>query len=191
MCVASSFGTFMWSQVHGEHISTARRRRERRLRQWLRHERLSVAPGREQPPRSPTETEEGQGRGREERAELDGHDPGDPLPQPELFELSVDEEPGGMRPDRIACVRPQERVHRHTAAHIVDVSPFVQVLDVPVPQTGNQLLEEVLKMHDIVTPEQVVAVPKISSLCCAADGGSSWRRACCRVCDSSVQRADR
>ena len=41
-CVAL-FGTFMWSQVRGEHVSAARRRRERRLRQFLRHERLSVA----------------------------------------------------------------------------------------------------------------------------------------------------
>ena len=41
-CVAL-FGTFMWSQVHGEHVSAARRRRERRLRQFLRHERVSVA----------------------------------------------------------------------------------------------------------------------------------------------------
>ena len=33
----------MWSQVNGEHAGAARRRRERRLRQLLRHERLSVA----------------------------------------------------------------------------------------------------------------------------------------------------
>ena len=45
-CVAfvssHQFCTF-WSQVHGKHDSAARRRRERRLRQWLRHERLNVA----------------------------------------------------------------------------------------------------------------------------------------------------
>ena len=35
--------TFMWSQVNGEHAGAARRRRERRLRQFLRHKRLSVA----------------------------------------------------------------------------------------------------------------------------------------------------
>ena len=33
----------MWSQAHGEHAGAAVRRRQRRLRQWLRHERLSVA----------------------------------------------------------------------------------------------------------------------------------------------------
>ena len=35
--------TFMWSHANGEHAGAARRRRERRLRQFLRHERLSVA----------------------------------------------------------------------------------------------------------------------------------------------------
>ena len=33
----------MWSQVNGEHAGAAMRRRQRRFRQWLRHERLSVA----------------------------------------------------------------------------------------------------------------------------------------------------
>ena len=33
----------MWSQAHGEHAGAAIRRRQRRLRQWLRHERLSAA----------------------------------------------------------------------------------------------------------------------------------------------------
>ena len=38
---------------------------------------------------------------------------GRPLfPQRELFELSFDEEPGGMRPDRLAGVRPQEKVQQ-------------------------------------------------------------------------------
>ena len=35
--------TAVWSQVHGEHAGAVRRRHERRLRQFLRHERLSVA----------------------------------------------------------------------------------------------------------------------------------------------------
>ena len=34
---------FMWSQFNGEHAGAAMRRRQRRLRQWLRHERLNVA----------------------------------------------------------------------------------------------------------------------------------------------------
>ena len=34
-------------------------------------------------------------------------------------------------------VRPQGRPQQHTVEHIVDVSPFVQILDVPVPQMGG------------------------------------------------------
>ena len=45
--------------------------------------------------------------------------------------------------------------------HVVDVSPFVQILDVPVPQMGDQLVE-FMKRLDTLTPEQVIAVPKIS-----------------------------
>ena len=36
---------------------------------------------------------------------------------------------------------PQERVQRHIVEHIVDVCLFVQILGVPVPQMGNQLVE--------------------------------------------------
>ena len=56
----------------------------------------------------------------------------------------------GGRPTPLVEVRPQGRVQRHTVEHIVDVSPFVQILDVLVPQLANQLVE-VLMMHDTVT----------------------------------------
>ena len=65
------------------------------------------------------------------------------------------------RPSPLVEVRPQGRVQRHTVEHIDDFSPFVQILDVPVPQMENQLVE-VLKTHDTVTPGQAIAVPKIS-----------------------------
>ena len=54
-----------------------------------------------------TRTEEGQGRGGGEQAELHGDDLEDPTPQPELFDLS-DEGPGGVRPLTLAESRPQE-----------------------------------------------------------------------------------
>ena len=41
------------------------------------------------------------------------------------------------RPTPLVEVRPQERVQRHTMKHVVDVSPCVQILDVPVPQMGG------------------------------------------------------
>ena len=60
--------------------------------------------------------------------------------EPELFEL-FDEEPAGARPDRLAGVRPQERVQRHTVEHIVDSAPVVPSLDAPVPLMAEQLVD--------------------------------------------------
>ena len=64
------------------------------------------------------------------------------------------------RPTPLVEVRPQPGVLRHTVEHIIDVLPYVQVLDVPVPQMGNQLVD-VLQKIDTLTPEQVIEVPKI------------------------------
>ena len=61
----------------------------------------------------------------------------------------------------VGAAGPQEPVQLHTAVHTADVSPFVQILDVPVPQMGDQLVD-FMKMHDTLIPEQVIAVPKIS-----------------------------
>ena len=44
------------------------------------------------------------------------------------------------RPTPLVVVRPQRRVQRHTVEHIMDVSPFVQILDVLVPHMANQLV---------------------------------------------------
>ena len=44
---------------------------------------------------------------------------------------------------------------------MADVCTFVQILDAPVPQTGNQLLE-IFRHLDTVLPELVIDVPKIS-----------------------------
>ena len=43
-----------------------------------------------------------------------------------------------------------------------DVAPVVQILDAPVPQTVDQLVE-VLRPFDTLVPEQVIDVPKITS----------------------------
>ena len=56
---------------------------------------------------------------------------------------------------------PFEVVQRHTVEHIVDDCPFVQILDVPVPQLGGDLVEFMQKL-DTSTLEQAIAVPKIS-----------------------------
>ena len=58
-------------------------------------------------------------------------------------------------------VRPQPGVLRHTAAHVVDILPYVQILDVPVPQLGNQMVD-FTQTHDTATPEQVIEVPRLA-----------------------------
>ena len=67
---------------------------------------------------------------------------------------------------------PQERMQRHTVEHRIEACPFVQILDAPVPQAGDQLVEA-FRHLDLPIPEQVVEVPKISS--------SSRRSGWCRV----------
>ena len=81
-------------------------------------------------------------------------------PEPELFDLF--EEPSGVRPNLLLEPQgSQRRVQRHAVVNI-GVSPFVQILDVPVPQGRDQLVE-FMKMHDTQSPvEQVIAGPKIS-----------------------------
>ena len=44
---------------------------------------------------------------------------------------------------------------------LADLAPMVQILDVPVPQMVDQLVD-VLKLFDNSVPEQVIDVPKIS-----------------------------
>ena len=54
-----------------------------------------------------------------------------------------------------------DRVLRRTVDQLADAAPMVQVLDTPVPQMMEQLLE-VLRRLDIEVPAQVIEVPKIS-----------------------------
>ena len=56
---------------------------------------------------------------------------------------------------------PQERVQRHTVEHVVDFvrfAPMVQILDAPVPQSGDQPVVA-FKHFDISVPAQVIEVP--------------------------------
>ena len=90
-----------------------------------------------------------------------------PTPQvagTQYFAMDIDEVPAtGSRPDRLAGVRPQERVQQHPVDQIVDTAPALPILDVPVPLMGEQLVD-VLRLFDTLCPvaEQVVDVPKIS-----------------------------
>ena len=68
------------------------------------------------------------GAEREERDALHGRVPGDPPPQPELFQLKK-EEPGGERPEAFTEPRPQERVQRHTLEKMIESFVSVPMLD--------------------------------------------------------------
>ena len=142
----------------------AHRRRERRLRSMLRHERMSVAmalaeASHHTAPRGQRTARAGVW-GREMHYTATFRDP--PTPQPELFSL-FDEEPGGSRPDRIATLSgPQERDLRRTVQQIVDAVPLLPLLDDPVPQIIKQL-PNIMHFFDFLlpVPEQVIEVPKI------------------------------
>ena len=103
----------------------AARRRQRRLRQFLRHERLSVA-------MALAESQHHTSRGQKKaRAGEEGHEEHDssrrqtPAP-PQAFFQFFDEEYAvwGVRPACLAEPRgPQERVQLRTVEHIADVVP--------------------------------------------------------------------
>ena len=81
------------------------------------------------------------------------------------YPMDVDDVPAasGSRPDRLLDVSgPQERVQRRTMEQIVDYVPVVPLLDAPVPQRVEQLVD-VLRLVDALVPvaEQGIEVPKI------------------------------
>ena len=95
------------------------------------------------------------------RAGVWGREIRDPTtPQP--VHVSLYEEPGGARPDQLWEVRPQDRDLRRTVDQIVDAVPGLLALDVPVPQMVDQPLV-LLAAFDVLVPEQVIEVPKLST----------------------------
>ena len=143
-------------------VGAAQRRRQRRLRSWLRHERMTVAMALAE---STHHSSRGQTIaragvwGREMNYTATIRNP--PTPQPELF--SLEEEPGGLRPDRLFAVSgPQARVQRRTVQQIVDFAPL-PTLDDLAPQMVVQLPDVLLRFFRALSPdpEQVIEVPMI------------------------------
>ena len=101
------------------------------------------------------------------RGEVFGQVPGAPPPRAagtKYFAMDVDELPaaGGSRPDWLAPVSgPQERVQRYFVEQLVEPVRGVPVLDAPVPQMVDQLVD-VLKIFDRGLTEQVIEVPKVT-----------------------------
>ena len=112
---------------------------------WLRHERMTVAmaPAERTHHSSRGQTINRAGVGRREMNYT-------ATPQPELF--SLEEEPGGVRPDWLFAVSgPQARVQRRTVQQIVDFALW-PTLDDPAPQMVDQLVD-VLKQFDFQVPD--------------------------------------
>ena len=137
----------MWAAEVAAHAGAGRRRRERRHRAYLKYVRMSVAMAlsgcKHHTSRGQTVDRAGEGV----RGEVHGQVPGAPPPQAagtQYFALRVDEVPaaGGSRPDRLAPVSgPQERFQRHSVEQLVESVRGVPVLDAPVPQMVEQLVE--------------------------------------------------
>ena len=185
-----------WQPVTG----AAQRRRGRRLRAAWRHEQQSIAQA------LAAFTHHSSRGQKNDRAREWGHkdeyeEPRrqkPPPPQQELFRL-YEEEPGGSWPPCLGEPRgPEEKVQQCTVELLADVVPMVQVLDVPVPQMEDQVVE-VLQKFDVPSVEQVIAVPK--SLChfvvrrrqniswkCRWSPDIHWRSLPCRPWGGGQQR---
>ena len=150
------------------------RRRQRRLRSMLRHERQTVAMALAECQHYSAQRQKTARAGAWVR-------PQEPGTQHFFLDDGGVPELGGSLPDRLADVRPQERVQRRTVEQIVDSMPVGPLLHTRVPQVVDSVVE-VLKILDISVPdvEQVTEVPKISlhkvpqlsSLPGAAGGGT-------------------
>ena len=85
---------------------------------------------------------------------------------PQAFFQLYDEEDAKweVRPESVTDPVPQGWVQRHTVEHRIEACPFVQILDAPVPQMEDQVVELLQKIvtASLVEPVQVLAVPKIS-----------------------------
>ena len=117
----------------------ARRRRERRLRAYLRYARMSVQMALAEASHHTAPRGKRIARAREEEREVHytaAFRATVPPPEPEVFDLF--EEPGGGRPNLLLEPQgPQAGIQRHTMEHIADVVPMVQILDIPVLQGAD------------------------------------------------------
>ena len=129
----------------------ARRRRERRLRQWARHEKLSVQMALSEYKHHSSRGQRKDRAGGEVRVVPHGGVPEAPLPQ------------GGSRPPCLGVPRgPHVGMVRHIVEDLGGLAPTVQILDDPMPQMVDSVLE-FFRALDLPVGEQVIAVPKIST----------------------------
>ena len=177
--------SFMLAAASAANETGAARRRQRRLRQFLLHERLSVAMALAEynhhtAPRRPT-----MARARGEESEMNNATARRLLPPGRHAQSTLRWTMTGM------CLPPGRHLllrcghswgfFRHTVECIADVVPMVQILDVPVPQSGEQVVEVLQKIDAPLLPEQAINVPRShrtwlcfawGTVLSAADGGT-------------------
>ena len=119
---------------------SAVRRRERRLRSFWRHEQMAVQMALATVTHHSFQVSTAHDAPRSQKPVTSG---------------------GGMRPPPLVEERPQVRIQRHTVEQRIEHTPYVQILDAPVPQKVEQLVD-FFKDLDSHVPVQVIEVPKIS-----------------------------
>ena len=65
------------------------------------------------------------------------------------------------RPPPLFDVRPSSRAQRHFMEDLGELAPSVQLLDLPVPQMVENVIDTLLRILDFPIAEQVIDVPKI------------------------------
>ena len=150
----------------------------------LRHERMTV-------PMALAEFSHHSSRGqRMARAGVWGHEQNymakirkPPTPQPELF--SLEEEPGGGLPAPLSEVAGrQEKVERHVVEDLGELVPLVQILDLPVPQMVDNVLDAlripVSPMAVQVVEVATILIDVIPALSLVPRRNNWWKcRPCC------------
>ena len=129
----------------------ARHRRQRRLRSFLRHERMAVAMAladRLHHSANVTDLK------KKEEVEQVWYNA--------LRGQKTARAGGGLPAPLSEVAGRQEVLVRHVVEHMADVCPVVQTLDAPVPQMVDTVLE-FFRALDLPVDEQVIAVPKIST----------------------------
>ena len=98
------------------------------------------------------------GKGGGERRDEQRHGPENSSPRAAstvYFSMDDDGDMLAARPTPLVEVRPQSGVQRHTAVHIVDILPYVQILLVPVPQVGDQLVEFMQRLDTVLSLDRI------------------------------------
>ena len=167
--------------LHGEHVTGAAKiRRERQLRSWLKHERQTVR--RDLPPLLSTVSAEVQGgvggKARAARRPTGTEDGKDHGGHALHDEFQSGQGAGALQPGRrVWRGRPAPlsevagwqdivvRVVRHVMEDLGSVNPFVQILDLPVPQMVGDVADT-LRILDRPIAEQVIEVPTFSCSPC-------------------------